>query len=71
MKKTPWFNAKKYKPVRNGWYEGVCKYGEFIPGARFYWNGKTWSMKAGSKRQVCTFGVSCDSWRGLTEPIFY
>jgi len=73
VKKTPWFNAKKYNPVRNGWYEVRCKFGVFggyyEPEERLYWDKAGWYFYKSDPglRRVCSFGHKCNSWRGLVK----
>jgi hypothetical protein len=61
MKKTPWFDARKYKPIRVGTYEfydSLWNSTWFI-----YWDGKRWPWTGNGTGEL----YKGDKWRGLTE----
>jgi len=62
MKKTPWFNAFKHKPVRIGLYEFYDSLWGKIE--MMYWNGKYWTWDDGVHWSL----YSGDKWRGLLTP---
>jgi hypothetical protein len=71
MAKTVWFPAKKYKPVRVGWYE--YKSVNFYLGDkrttidRFWWDGKRWLDHPDDPKIYGWSVSSCrpdEAWRG-------
>lgn len=59
---TPWFNAKKHKPARVGWYDFYDSlWGNVY---RLHWDGKNWSITEGLNFEIYVG----DKWRGLMEP---
>lgn len=64
-KRTPWFPARKIKPVREGWYE--YRGWQLPPSMRARWNGAFFEIWDGA-----TYWHLADSggdqWRGLTRP---
>ncbi len=69
-KRTPWFDGKKYKPVRVGVYE-LMSLGQL---GYQYWNGEAWGLwsisptearKDGLFYGACTRSHQHDDWRGL------
>lgn len=67
MKMTPWFSAKKQKPVRIGWYDVRWAGSKEAWSKRLYWNGKNWFIRYDST-VISNFSTwTGDSWRGLAE----
>jgi hypothetical protein len=62
MKRTPWFDAMKDKPVRVGWYEFKFMGWPRVTG-RLQWNGLNWLGSTGWPFYV----LPGDKWRGLAE----
>ena len=62
MKRTPWFDALKYKPVRPGNYEFYDSVVESV-WSNVYWNGKRWPWQHNGDESL----YKGDKWRGLTK----
>lgn len=66
--KTPWFSAKKYKPVRDGEYE-VCALGYSYEDnmVRLCYVNGVWRTSNGNMLNPPFGSVKGDAWRGLTK----
>jgi hypothetical protein len=63
QKLTPWFNAKKYSPAREGWYD--CK----ECNARHYFRDGHWHRDKRSHKNGGGFMTTYNMhWRGLARP---
>lgn len=66
MKRTQWFPAS-INPVRVGWYDVRCRHRMYgYPEERIWFNGSKWGYSPDTTAP-CSFGRSCDSWRGLAK----
>jgi hypothetical protein len=65
MKRTLWFSAGQYKPVRVGWYELKTKWGAESNVWRWYWDGEDWRWSPGGMHIIKVW--PSDMWRGLTR----
>lgn len=60
-KLTPWFDARRHKPARPGWYD--YRFGLRRDILRAYWHGRLWTT---GLYDIPVFPG--DRWRGLAAP---